>query len=61
MQPVLPGLGNSASIIYNQDETRGLVRNVTMLRKSKEMKHNVLMSTRRREGVREFEKEKKLK
>ena len=60
MQPVFPGLGKGASIIYNQDETRGLVRNVTMLRKSKEMKHNVLMNARRG-GVRAFEKKKKLK
>ena len=61
VEPVFPGLGKGASIIYNQDETRGLVRNVSMLWKSKEMKHNVLMSARRRERVRDFEKEKKLK
>ena len=31
LEPVFPGLGKGASIIYNQDETRGLVRNVSML------------------------------
>lgn len=63
VQPASPGLSKGCQhhLLDNQDETGGLVRNLSMLWKYIEMKHNVMTSARRREGVREFEKEKKVK